>query len=192
MGKGDYRQGCYCSVAKLCPILWNPITAAQHASLSFTVSQNLLNSCPLSQWCHLTISSSAIPSPPALSLSQHQGLFQWVSSSHQVTKVLELQLQHRSLQCIFRVDFLLDWLIWSPCSPRNSQESSSAPQFETINSSVLSLLYGPALTSLGDFWKVVFLKIRLSEAPPSLWMSTSLTVDEQLKLPPESRTNSKC
>ena len=42
------------------------------------------NSCPLSRWCHPTISSSANPSPPALNLSQHQGLFQWVSSSHQV------------------------------------------------------------------------------------------------------------
>ena len=44
------------------------------------------NSCPLSRWCHPTISSSVIPSPPALNLSQHQGLFKWVSSSHQVAK----------------------------------------------------------------------------------------------------------
>ena len=49
------------------------------------------NSCPLSQWCHPTISSSVIPF--SSNLSQHQGLFQWVSSSHQVAKVLELQLQ---------------------------------------------------------------------------------------------------
>ena len=41
------------------------------------------NSCPLSQWCPLTISSSVSPSPPALNLSQHQSLFQWVGSSHQ-------------------------------------------------------------------------------------------------------------
>ena len=40
------------------------------------------NSCPLSRWCHPTISSSASPSAPALSLSQHQDLFEWVSSSH--------------------------------------------------------------------------------------------------------------
>ena len=46
------------------------------------------------------------PSPPAFNLSQHQGLFQWVSSSHQVAKVLEFQLQHQPLQCIFRIDFL--------------------------------------------------------------------------------------
>ena len=51
------------------------------------------------------------PSPPAFNLSQHQGLFKWVSSSHQGTKVLEFQLQHQSLQWIFRADsFRMDWL----------------------------------------------------------------------------------
>ena len=47
------------------------------------------NSCPLSQWCHSTISSSVVPFSSAFNLSQHQGLFKWVSSSHQVAKVLE-------------------------------------------------------------------------------------------------------
>ena len=46
------------------------------------------------------------PSPPAFTLSQHQGLLQWVSSSHQVAKVLEFQLQHQSFQWTFRTDFL--------------------------------------------------------------------------------------
>ena len=46
------------------------------------------------------------PSPLAFNWSQHQGLFQWVSSSHQVAKVLEFQLQHQSFQWIFRTDFL--------------------------------------------------------------------------------------
>ena len=65
------------------------------------------NSCPQSWWCLPTISSSVMsPSPPALNLSQHQGLFQWVSSLHQVAKVLELQLQHQSFQWIFRTEFL--------------------------------------------------------------------------------------
>ena len=51
------------------------------------------------------------PFPPAFNLSQHQGLFKWVSSSHQVAKVLEFQLQHQSFQWIFRTDFLwMDWL----------------------------------------------------------------------------------
>ena len=60
------------------------------------------NSCPSSRWCHPTISSSDAP----FCCYQHQGLFQWVSSSHQVAKVLEFQLQHRSFQGIFRTDFL--------------------------------------------------------------------------------------
>ena len=64
------------------------------------------NSCPLCWWCHPTFSPLLSPSPPDFSLSQHQGLSQWVSSSHQVAKVLELQLQHQSFQWIFRTDFL--------------------------------------------------------------------------------------
>ena len=63
------------------------------------------SSCPFNQWCHLTISSSLSSSPPAFNLSQHQGLFQWVGSSHQVAKVWELQLQHQNFQRVFRVDF---------------------------------------------------------------------------------------
>ena len=49
----------------------------------------------------------SLPSPPALNLSPHQGLFQWVCSLHHVAKVLELQLQHQFLQWVFRVDFPL-------------------------------------------------------------------------------------
>ena len=64
------------------------------------------NSCPLPQWCHPTISSSVIPSPPAFNLPQHQGLFQWVGSLPQVAKVLEFQLQHQSFQWTLRTDFL--------------------------------------------------------------------------------------
>ena len=64
------------------------------------------NSCPLSQWCYPTISSSAVAFSSCQNLSQHQGLFQWVSSSNQVAKVLEFQLQHQSFQWIFRTDFL--------------------------------------------------------------------------------------
>ena len=47
-------------------------------------------------------------SPPAFNLSQHQGLFQWVSSSHQAAKVMEFQLQHQSFQWIFRTESLAD------------------------------------------------------------------------------------
>ena len=61
-------------------------------------------------------------SPSALNLSQHQGLFQRVNSLHQVVKVLALQLQHQSFQWIFRVDFLYNRLVGSPCHPRDSQD----------------------------------------------------------------------
>ena len=96
--------------------------------------------------------SLSSPSPPAFDLSQHQGLFKWVSSSQKVAKVLEFQLQHQSFQWLFRIDFLWDWLVGSPCSPRDSQEFSPTPQFKSINSSALSFLYGPALSSISDRW----------------------------------------
>ena len=79
----------------------------------------------------------------------------WVSSLHQVAKVLELQLQHQSFQWIFRTDFLDNWLVWSPCSPRDSQKSSPTPQFKNISSSALSLLYGPTFTSVPYFRKLL-------------------------------------
>ena len=89
------------------------------------------------------------PSPPAFNLSQHQGLFKWVSSLHQIAKVLEFQLQHQSFQWTPRTDLL----VGSPCCPRDSQESSPTPQFKSINSLVLSFLYSPTLTSIHDYWK---------------------------------------
>ena len=93
------------------------------------------------------------PCPPTFNLSQHKGFFKWVISSHQVPKVLELQLQHQSFQWIFSIDFLEDGLVGSPCSPRHSQETSPIPQFKSISSSVLSFLYSPILTSIHDYWK---------------------------------------
>jgi len=93
------------------------------------------------------------PSPPASSPSQHQGLFQWVNSLHEVAKVLEFQLQHHSFQRNPRADLLQNGLVESPCSPRDSQESSPTPQFKSINSSALSLLHSPTLTSIHDHRK---------------------------------------
>ena len=99
-------EGLACSVAQSCSTLWPH--GLQHTRLPCPspIPWACSNSCPLSQWCHPTISSSASPSPPAVNLSQHQGLFQWVCSLHQVAKVLELQLQHQFFQWIFGVDFL--------------------------------------------------------------------------------------
>ena len=117
--------------------------------------------CPESTQTHVHRVDDAIqpshplssPSPPALNLSQHQGPFKWVSSSHQVTKVLEFQLQHQSFQWTPRADLLWDGLVGSPCSPKDSQESSPTPQFKSINSSVLRFLYSPTLTSIYDHRK---------------------------------------
>ena len=64
------------------------------------------NPGPLSWWSHLTISSSVVPFSSCLNLSQHQSLFKWVNSSHQVAKVLEFQLQHQSFQWTPRTDLL--------------------------------------------------------------------------------------
>ena len=84
-----------------------PWTEIHQASLSFTISQSLLRLMSIELVMpsnHLIL--SCLPSPPAFNLSQHQGLFQGVGFSHQVAKVLELQLQHQSFQWIFSVDFL--------------------------------------------------------------------------------------
>ena len=88
-------------------------------------------------WVSDTIQTShplSSPSPPAFNLSQHQALFKWVSSSYQVAKVLEFQLQHQSFQWTPRTDLLKNGLVGSPCSPRDSQEPSPTPQFKSINS----------------------------------------------------------
>ena len=130
-----------------------PWNEAHQAYLSITNSWSLLKLMSI-EWVmpsnHLILSS---PSPPTYNLPQHQGLFKWVSSSYQVAKVLEFQLQHQSFQWTPRTDLLQDGLVGSPCSPRDSQESSPTPQFKSINSSVLSFLHSPTLTSTRDHWK---------------------------------------
>ena len=132
----------FSSVAQSCPILWNLTT--HQASLSIMNSQSLLKLMSIESVMpsnHLNPLSS--PSPPTFNLSQHQGLFKWVSSSHQMAKLLDFQLQHQSFQWIFRTDILSDGLVGSPCSPKDSQRSSPTPQFKSINSSALSFLYSP-------------------------------------------------
>ena len=94
-----------CLVTQSCPTLCDPMDAAHQASLSFTASQSLLKIKPLESMMpsnYLILCPPLLP--PAFHLSQHQGLFQRVSSLHQVAKVLELQNQF--FQWIFRVDFL--------------------------------------------------------------------------------------
>ena len=104
---GEAQICQFSSVAQSCLTLCDPMDCSKpgfpvhYQLLEFTqthvhwVSDAIQPSHPLSS-----------PSPPAFNFSQHQGLFRWVSSSHQVAKVLEFQLHHQSFQWIFRADFL--------------------------------------------------------------------------------------
>ena len=108
------------------------------------------NSCWLSQGCHLTISSSVVPfclqsfpasgSFPVSQFFASGGQSIGVSAS---VSVLSMNIQ----------DWNQDWLVWSPCSPRHSEESFPTLQFKSINSSALSCHYSPTLTSIYDYWK---------------------------------------
>ena len=82
------------------------------------------------------------------------GSFPRVGSSYQVAKVLGLQLS-----ICPSTEYTGMISVWSPCCPRDSQESSPVPQFRSINSSALSLLYDPNLTSIHDYWKTIALTI---------------------------------
>ena len=117
---GIWGEGCCCySGAQACLTLCDPMDCS---TLGFPVLHHLLE---LSQ-THVHWGSDAVqPSHPLSSLSstfnlsQHQGIFQWISSSRQVPQVLEFQLQHQSFQWIFRIDFLWDWLVWTLYGPRD-------------------------------------------------------------------------
>ena len=146
----------FTSVAQSCPTLCDPMNRSMpglpgglHHQISEITQTHVHRVGDAIQPSHLLSS----PSPHSFNLSQHQGFFKWVSSLHQVAKGLEFQLQHQSFQWIFRTDFLHDGLVGSPCSPRDSQESSPTPQFKSIDSSALSFLYSPTLTSIHDYWK---------------------------------------
>ena len=144
----------FSSVAQLCLTLFDPMN---HSTRGLPVHHQLLEFTQT----HVHRVGDAIqpshslssPSLPAPNPSQHQGLFQWVNSSHEVAKVLELQPQHQSFQWTPRTGLLQNGLVASPCSPRDSQESSPTPQFKSINSSALSFLHSPTLTSIHDHWK---------------------------------------
>ena len=104
---------CCCSVAKSCLTLCDPIGWQLARLPCLSLSPGVCsNSCPLSQWCYLTISFSATTLLLffAFNISQHQGLFHWVGSSHQMAKKLEFQLQRQSFQGIFGViSFRSNW-----------------------------------------------------------------------------------
>ena len=137
-----------CNPSVRCNSLWSQ--RLQHTRLLCPPlsSRVFSNSCPLicdaiqpsssvSSFSFCLQSFLASVSFPTSQLSASSGQSIWVSSA-----VLPVKIQSW---------FPFDWLIWSPCSPRDSQESSLAPQFKSINSSALSLLYGPTLTLIHDY-----------------------------------------
>ena len=129
-----------------------PWTTAHHASLSFYLPEFVQTyvhwvSDAIQSFCPLWPSS-----PPALSLSQHHGLFQWVSSSdggQRIGASTSASVFPMNIQGWFPLG-LIDLI---SLKPWNSQQSSLVPQFKGINSSVLSLFYGPTLTFVHDYWK---------------------------------------
>ena len=125
-------------------------TAAHQASLSITNSQSLLKLMSIKSvrpsshliLCHpLLLLPSIFPSIMVFSneSSLHIRWPKYWSFSFNIS----LSNEYSGLI----------WLVWFPCSPRVSQESSPAPQFKGINSLVLSFLYGPTLISIHDYWK---------------------------------------
>ena len=107
------------------------------------------NSCPLSRWCHPTISSFLGPSLPAFNLSQHQALFKWVSSSHWVAKVLELQ--HQSYWFPLGLTDLIS------LQSRDSQESSPTPR--VLENIFPSFFFDAALKN-SFHWKTIHFGIK--------------------------------
>ena len=133
-------------VVQSCPTLWDPMNQS-------TPGLPVHHQLPESTQIHVHRVNDAIqpshplssPSPPALNLSQQLftsgGQNVGVSAS---TSVLPMNTQVWSP---------LGWTGWTPCSPRDSQESYPTPQFKSINSSALSFFYSPTLTSIHDYWK---------------------------------------
>ena len=125
--------GLSCSVSSVQSLshvqLCDPMDRSMPGFPVITSSRSLLRLTSIKSGDAIQSSHPPLSLSPAFNLSQHQGLFQWVSSSHQMAKVLEFELQHQSFQWTPRTDLLWDCLVSSPCSPRASQEISPTAQF---------------------------------------------------------------
>ena len=140
---------CYCcSVAKLCSTLWTPWTEACQAPLSSTISQSLL-----SMVCFMSIELVILSIHPILCCPLL--LFSSIIPSFRVfSNELAFCTRGQSIGASASASVLpLNIPVWSSCCPRDSQESSPAPHFKSISSSMLSLLYDITLTSVHDYWK---------------------------------------
>ena len=150
-----FSQTCFGLLQSLShvPLFATPWTATRQATLPFTIPRVCSNSCPLSRWCHSTISSSVVPFSSCLQSFSAPGSFPMshllVSGGQSMGSSTSASVLPMSIQDWFP----LGLTVWLPCWPRHSQESSPAPQIEDINSLVLSFFYCPALTSRHDFWR---------------------------------------
>ena len=148
-----YQIVQFSSVAQWCPTLCNPMDCSMLGFPSPTPGA-YSNSCSLSWWCHPTISFSVVPFSFCLQSFPASGSFpvsQFFTSCGQSIGV-------SASASVFPMNiqgwFPLGWTGWISLScPGDSQESYSTPQFKSINSSALSLLYDPARTSIHDYWK---------------------------------------
>ena len=111
------------------------------------------NSCPLSQWCHPNTSSSVVPFSSHLQSFPASGSFpmsQFFPSGGQSIGISALaSVLPKNIQDWFP----LGWTGWISLLSRDSQESSPTPHFKSINTSALSFLYSPTLTSIHVYWK---------------------------------------
>ena len=143
----------FSSVAQSCPTLFDPMNCSMPG---FPVHQQL----PESTQTHVHWVADAIqPSHPVflfffcIQSSTASGSFLMSYFLASGGQSIGVQLQHQFFQWIFRTVFLYDGLVGSLFSSRDSQESSPTSQFKSINSSAFSLLYGPTLTFIHDYWK---------------------------------------
>ena len=111
------------------------------------------NSCPLSWWCHPTISSSVVPFSSCFQLFPASGSFlmSWLFTSGRQS--IGVSASASVLPMNIQDWFPLHGLVGSPGSPRDCRESSPTPQFKSITALVLSFLYSPTITSIHDYWK---------------------------------------
>ena len=145
-------------VVQLLSLVWIfviPWTAAQQASLSFTISLSLLKLMSTESVIPISISSSVILFSSCSQYLPASGSFpvSWLFTSG--GQSIGASASASVLPVIIQDWFPLGLTVWSPCCPRDSQECSPAPQFESINSLVLSLLYVPTLTCIHDYWKTL-------------------------------------
>ena len=144
----------FSSAAQLCSTPCKPMDSSMQDSLSITNSQSLLKLMSIKSVMpsiHLILCLPFVLLPsifPSIRVFSSESVL-----CVRCPKYWSFLLWHQFFQCMFRTDFLQDGLVGSHCSSRNSQESSPTPQFKSINSSALTFLYGPTLTSIHDYWK---------------------------------------